>query len=400
MLSTDHHRKQAEWWTYALALVSVTIVLLLTSFNEGPFAELNERVLLLAVVMLTSWVGGWKPGLLAILLSVVGYYYFPAGQTTLGLGQSLRFIEFVFVALLIIFLNERRRASQHQAEVARKEAEAANHTKDEFLAAVSHDLRTPLTAVLGWAEVLSITYGDPGLRARGLNAIINSARKQSLLIEDLLDMSRVSTGHLRIERKEMELASVIEAAIETLKPAIETKRMQLRTQYDTRKIVVMGDERRMQQVIWNLISNAIKFTSEGGLITVRLEYEKSHAQIVVKDNGRGITANFLPHVFERFQQADTLGTAREGGLGLGLAISRHLVELHGGTIKVSSKGEEQGAEFIVKLPAPQPCDQLPKDLPNHLKVTEDSDTGSNARTPLEVTPSIPIAIDQEIVNVQ
>ena len=342
---------RVEWWIYALALLSVSVILMLTSINQGPFAELNERVLLIAAVMLASWLGGWKPGLLATLASVLVYFYLPPRPSILDLGQSLRFIEFIFVAFLITFLNEKRRTSQQQAEVARQAAEAANRTKDEFLAAVSHDLRTPLTSILGWAEVLSMNgQEDRALTIRGLEAITRSARKQSLLIEDLLDMSRVSTGHLRIELEPLKLSKVIDEAIDTLLPAIQAKGLRLQKEFDKSEVAALGDERRLQQVIWNLISNAIKFSIEGGLITVRLETRKAHAYIVVADNGKGIASDFLPHVFEPFCQEKEAGSNRREGLGLGLAICRHLVELHGGSMRARSRGLGKGAAFIVQLP--------------------------------------------------
>jgi len=274
------------------------------------------------------------------------------------MSHSVRLIEFVIVALLITFLNDRRRKAQKRAEIAQKEAETANRAKDEFLGTVSHELRTPLSAVLGWTQVLLSEENDRGLSVRALEAIERNARKQSQLIEDLLDVSRISAGQFRLEVDLIDLSTVIDAAIDVVRPAIDAKGLQLRTNIEGAAPSVFGDERRLQQAIWNLLSNAVKFTPEGGLIEIRLEYTDFHARIVVKDTGNGIDPELLPHVFERFRQGHQSGTTRHGGLGLGLSIARHLVELHGGRIEVSSGGEGQGAEFTIRLPLEDAIERL------------------------------------------
>jgi len=233
---------------------------------------------------------------------------------------------------------------------ARAEAEQANRLKDEFLATVSHELRTPLTAILGWAHMLRVKRFDEQSTASALETIERNARAQAQLIDDLLDVSRIITGNLRLDVRQVEPGSFIEAAVEALRPAAEAKGVRIQKVLDTGVVSVAGDPARLQQVVWNLLSNAIKFTPKGGRVEVRLERIDSHIEIAVSDTGDGIGAEFLPHVFERFRQADQKTTRHHGGLGLGLAIVRHLVELHGGTVKADSPGEGQGATFVVKLP--------------------------------------------------
>ena len=231
-----------------------------------------------------------------------------------------------------------------------EELREANRLKDEFLATVSHELRTPLTAILGWAHLLRIKRFDEKSTGNALETIERNARAQSQLIDDLLDVSRVIAGNLRLDVRQVEPGSLIDAAVEALRPAAEAKGVRIQKVLDTGVVFVAGDPARLQQVVWNLLSNAIKFTPKGGRVQVRLERIDSHIEIAVSDTGAGIEAEFLPHVFERFRQADQKTTRQHGGLGLGLAIVRHLVELHGGTVEADSPGEGQGATFVVKLP--------------------------------------------------
>ena len=240
--------------------------------------------------------------------------------------------------------------AQERAEIAQKEAERANRAKDEFLGTVSHELRTPLSAVLGWTRVLLTEQNDQALSVRALEAIERNAGKQLQLIEDLLDVSRINAGQFRLEVDLIDLSTVIDAAIDVVRPAIDAKGLQLKTNLAEFGPSIFGDERRLQQAIWNLLSNAVKFTPAGGLIEIRLEYADFHARVVVKDTGNGIDPELLPHVFERFRQGHQSGATRHGGLGLGLSIARHLVELHGGTIEVSSGGEGRGGGYLITPP--------------------------------------------------
>ena len=244
-----------------------------------------------------------------------------------------------------------RQRSRYEDEIlrAKREAEAATRAKDEFLSIVSHELRTPLNAILGWSQMLKNGKIDAANLGRAIEAIDRSARMQSQLIEDLLDLSRIISGKLKIEVGQVDLGKVVERAIEVVAPAAQAKEIQLEKIMES-GVFVSGDSARLQQVFWNLLSNAVKFTPKGGRVQIRLARVNSSIEVSVSDTGKGISPDFLPYVFERFQQADNTGGKRGGGLGLGLAITRHIVELHGGGIKVESEGEGMGSTFTVSLP--------------------------------------------------
>jgi len=231
-----------------------------------------------------------------------------------------------------------------------REAQEANRMKDEFLATVSHELRTPLTSMLGWARMLRSGDLDEVTSARAVETIERNARSQARLIEDLLDVSRILMGKFRLNIRPVELLSIIDAAIDAVRPAADAKAIRLQSSLDPEAGPVSGDPTRLQQVVWNLLSNAVKFTPSGGRVEIRLERVDGDARITVTDTGAGINPEFLPYVFDRFRQADSTTTRAHSGLGLGLAIVRHLVELHGGTVQAYSKGESQGATFTVSLP--------------------------------------------------
>ncbi|MDZ7954836.1 AAA family ATPase [Nostoc sp. DedQUE09] len=246
------------------------------------------------------------------------------------------------------------RAHLYEAELtARSAAESANRIKDEFLAVLSHELRTPLNPILGWAKLMRTRKLDQATSDRALETIERNAKLQTQLIEDLLDVSRILQGKLNLDFGRINLVSVIEAAIETVRLSAEAKSIQIQTILKSGVGDVLGDANRLQQVIWNILSNAIKFTSTGGQVKIKLEQVSSQVQICVTDTGKGIAPEFLPYVFDYFRQADGATTRKFGGLGLGLAIVRHLVELHGGTVQVKSLGEGQGAIFTVRLPCLQ-----------------------------------------------
>jgi PAS domain S-box-containing protein len=231
-----------------------------------------------------------------------------------------------------------------------QDAQEANRVKDEFLATLSHELRTPLTAVIGWTQLLSSGQLDEDARARALQTIQRNARAQSQIIEDILDVSRIISGKLRIEPLPVEIVPVIEAAMDAVRPAAAAKAIQLQTSFDPEVNLVPCDPHRLQQVIWNLLSNAVKFTPPGGRVSVQLNRDEAAVRLTVQDTGPGISPEFLPYVFDRFRQADGSTTRLHGGLGLGLAIVRHLVELHGGSVKAESLGAGHGAAFTVSLP--------------------------------------------------
>jgi signal transduction histidine kinase len=233
---------------------------------------------------------------------------------------------------------------------ARAEAQAADRAKDEFLATLSHELRTPLNAMLGWIAILRAGKIRQERRADAMEVIERNARTQARLIEDLLDVSRIITGKVQLDLQPMHLAPVVHTVIETLRPGAEAKNVHLHAQPDARQDQIHGDAARLQQVVWNLVSNAIKFTPAGGHVTLALQESDGGVQLTVHDTGIGIEADFLPHVFERFRQADSSTTRSHGGIGLGLAIVRHLVELHGGRISAESDGRDRGSRFVVWLP--------------------------------------------------
>ncbi|HEU4432822.1 MAG TPA: ATP-binding protein, partial [Pyrinomonadaceae bacterium] len=233
---------------------------------------------------------------------------------------------------------------------ARQAAEESNRLKDEFLATVSHELRTPLTAILGWSRLLEDGSVEDGISKQAIETICRNAKAQAQIVDDILDVSRIITGNLYLDLQPLELAPVVKNAINVVRPTADAKGIKIETRLAATQAMVSGDANRLQQVIWNLLSNAVKFTSSGGCVTVRLSHVGSNVEIRVSDTGQGISREFMPYVFDRFRQADSTTTRHHGGLGLGLAIARHLVEIHGGTIKAESAGEGCGATFTIKLP--------------------------------------------------
>jgi signal transduction histidine kinase len=308
---------------------------------------------------------------------------------------------------------------------ARKQAEEANRIKDEFLATLSHELRTPLNAILGWAQVLRTGKVDEDTTARALEAVERNARAQAQLISDLLDVSRIITGKLRLELKPVELSRITDAALDSVRPAADAKGIRIRVTLDRGFGGIggigplVGDPDRLQQVVWNLLSNAIKFTPQGGSVEVRLGQREGQAEIAVQDTGAGVRPDFVPYVFDRFRQAESSTTRQHGGLGLGLSIVRHMVELHGGTVAVESPGEGQGSTFTVRLPIrlgvegaplPERRQRLAEDVPDvagssiltglHVLVVDDeADTRDLLVTALEqcgarvtAVPNVPDAL--------
>jgi signal transduction histidine kinase/ActR/RegA family two-component response regulator len=238
-------------------------------------------------------------------------------------------------------------------QVARADAEKANRLKDEFLATLSHELRTPLNAVIGWSRMLRTGRLDKPSSVHALEVIERNAWAQQQIIEDILDVSRVVTGKLQLHLGPVRINSVIEAALDAVRPALQAKEIRVETAIDDDLRIISGDADRLQQVVWNLLSNAAKYTPNGGCVEIRVSQRNGQTEISVTDSGAGIEPEFLPHVFERFRQADGSTTRTHGGLGLGLAIVRHLVELHGGTISAENrKDEKSGAIFTVELPLP------------------------------------------------
>src|SRR6185369_2850310 len=276
---------------------------------------------------------------------------------------------------------EERRDLLARAQAARAEADTANSIKDEFLATVSHELRTPLTAILGWSEMLVGGELDEQQSKHAVETILRNARAQRQIIDDLLDISRIITGKLRLEVRSMEMGRIIEAVVDGVRPAADARNIHLHTAIDSETGLISGDPDRLQQIIWNLLSNAIKFTPEGGRVEVRLERSDSQVEITISDTGQGIDPELLLHVFDRFRQFDSSSRRRHGGLGLGLSIVRQLVELHGGTVTAESPGAGAGTTFKVMLPVTG----LPPDISDIEKTSHPIIEGNS---PTDSSPSL------------
>jgi signal transduction histidine kinase len=284
-----------------------------------------------------------------------------AAQWQIARGTLLAGLVLSFLLLLITSVQVRawETSARHEAElrasaVALRESEAkaqaADRAKDEFLATLSHELRTPLNAIMGWVSMLRRGSVQPERRGHGLAVIERNARLQARLIEDLLDVSRIVMGKVRLQMGPLVIAPVISGAVESLRPSADAKGVHLHALVAGDPVVIHGDAARIQQVVWNLVANGIKFTPAGGHVHVALTHDDRHARLSVRDTGIGITADFLPHVFERFSQADSSTTRPHSGIGVGLSIVQHLVELHGGSIEVRSEGLDRGAEFVLQFP--------------------------------------------------
>jgi len=275
-------------------------------------------------------------------------------------------------------LLECEQTARLEAETARSEAESANRAKDEFLMILSHELRTPLNAIQGWSSLL-LTHDLPDdVKKQAVETIERSTQTQARLISDILEVSRIINGKLVIESAPVELSPILQSALASMQPAATAKDIKLNIDIKNNDLTVLGDSTRLQQVFWNLLSNAVKFTPTGGNISISLWRENNQAKIEVSDNGKGISSDLLPYVFDRFRQGDSSMTREYGGLGLGLAIVRHMMELHGGSVTAASAGENQGAQFVITLPLLE----MPKANPVFYKPKKDSSSDTEKR-PLE-----------------
>ena len=324
--------------------------------------NIDPTLLIIITLIATAWYGGLGPGLLvaALFEGFLDYYAYPpkdpARFAIIALNRGLLFF------CLVLFASARRRAEhklRDQQKVleqalareqdARKDAEAANRVKDEFLATVSHELRTPLNAMVGWAALLTHRDVDEVTARRAAETIERNARAQARIVEDILDVTRIASGGLRVTMRSLQLAPLMQDALETIRPLAKEKALTVEAELQN-NVVVAGDPDRLRQIAWNLLSNAVKFTPPGGRIDVTLHRTDRHAELKVRDTGVGLPAEFLPHLFERFRQADPSMTREGTGLGLGLALVSHLVELHGGKVTAESEGKDKGAIFTVALP--------------------------------------------------
>ncbi|HKP82612.1 MAG TPA: CHASE domain-containing protein [Pyrinomonadaceae bacterium] len=300
--------------------------------------------------------------------------YLPEHVTAMSMAANLTAVAFENVRLLKL------------ERTAREAAEESNRLKDEFLATVSHELRTPLTAILGWARLLEGGSLDDSVVQQAVETIGRNAKAQAQIVDDILDVSRIITGNLYLDLHPLEVVPVIENAINVVRPTAEAKSIKIETYFDAAPALISGDANRLQQVVWNLLSNAVKFTGSGGRVCIKVTQADGAVEVSVSDTGQGISKEFLPYVFDRFRQADSTTTRQHGGLGLGLAIARHLVEIHGGTIRAESAGIGRGATFTIRLPLVEAAvsapnvNQKPAHAPqllsglNVLLVDDDSDT--------------------------
>jgi signal transduction histidine kinase len=351
---------------YGTAAAAYVLILILSRLARRWLGfNLDATPIIILTMIAAAWYGGLGPGLLVGALFEATLDYYSVVPRNSARFTFIAFNRMLLFGSVVVFASARRAAERSlrgqqaaleatlaRERAARADAEAANRLKDEFLATVSHELRTPLNATLGWAAMLNRSAADERTIKQAAGAIERTARAQAQIVEDILDASRMVTGRLRIDPQVLLLAPVVEEAVETMRVAAAAKNIALEIALEP-DAVVLGDGDRLRQIAWNLISNAIKFTPEGGRIEVAVRRGGRGVDLVVRDTGAGIPKAFVPHLFERFRQADASMTRDHGGLGLGLAIVRHLAELHGGTVTGESAGEGLGAVFTVHLPAAQ-----------------------------------------------
>jgi signal transduction histidine kinase/ActR/RegA family two-component response regulator len=377
---------------YALAIVIVAAATLLRLAIDPLIHEQIPYFIYVASVVVATWSCGVDGGVLATLVAAfTGNYFFvePRYQLMPHPADLVAMTFFSIVALGLVRLVGRwkraeieLRAQAERLRVLHGEAEQANRVKDEFLATLSHELRTPLNAILGWAHLLRTGSLTRERTRHALDTIVRNAEAQARLIEDVFDVSSIISGKLRLKVQPIDLVAVTNAALESIRPAASARDIEMRTAFPPR-CPIAGDPDRLQQVAWNLLSNAVKFTPKHGRIDVSITRQDSRVDLRVTDNGAGIDADFLPRLFERFTQRDSSTTRRHGGLGLGLAIVRHLVELHGGNVTAESGGEGKGTAFTVTLP---------------VRAVAVDEAGAGAPTRADATPQ-PLAIPLDGVRV-
>ena len=340
---------------FAVALASVGAIFVIDYFF-GPLIDDGSQFLLLGMaVMASAWFAGTGPALAATVVgAVVGAWEGSSSVENVRATQAhlaLFVFQGVLLTSLVSELRRARRDAEHEASVAqeaRRESEAAGRMKDEFLATVSHELRTPLNSVLGWLHLLRTGKLDASTTKRGFESVERNVRLQAQLTSDLLDVSRVLTGQLRLDARPVSLADVARQALATTAAAAQAKGVQVTSTVPAKEVPVLGDPARLRQIVWHLLANAVKFTPAGGAVGVTVEQVKSEAILRVSDSGPGIDPAFLPRIFDRFTQEDTSPTRTAGGLGVGLSLVRDLVELHGGEIRARNNAGGCGTEFTAR----------------------------------------------------
>ena len=355
---------------YALAFLAVTAAVLVARALDPYIAPHVSPPYFLAVMLVAAYAGA-GPGLVATLLASFAIAWFDLGTAhnlDLGFDDVLRLAVFTVTALVISSISAARKAAERELRVALENLAAVDRSKDEFIATVSHELRTPLTSILGWLKILRAGDLDRETRALALESIEQSARTQAMLVSDMLDASRIVLGKLHVEREPLFVRDAVRDAVAVITPAADAKKLTIEVKGLDDTVVVAGDRDRLKQVVWNFLSNSVKFTPEGGTIRVRVFHDERDAIVEVSDDGEGMSADLLRHVFDRFTQGtDSL---RKGGLGLGLSIVRHIVELHGGSVSADSAGAKRGATFTARIPLLRDAEQrrhvppLPETVPS------------------------------------
>jgi signal transduction histidine kinase/CheY-like chemotaxis protein len=346
---------------FAIAMAAVSVVFITDAVTPTALDDVSKFLLLGTAVLASAWFAGTGPALAATILGAALGWIGVAGEPTTATKGATHLALFVVQGLLLTAvvseLRAARRAAERQtrvAQAARRDGEAANRMKDQFLATVSHELRTPLNAVLGWLHLLRTGKLDREMSNRGLETIERNVRLQAQLTGDLLEVSKALTGELQLECRPATIGEAARQAATSLEPAARAKDVSLQVSIPDAPVVVLGDSARLRQIIWHLLSNAIKFTPREGTVQLAVAVEGNEAVIRVTDNGPGIDPDFLPRIFDRFTQADSSLTRVSSGLGVGLALVRQLVELHGGQIEARNHADGVGATFAIRLPSQPP----------------------------------------------
>lgn len=335
---------------YAFAFIAVIAAVLVARALDPYIAPHVSPPYFLAVMLVAAY-AGTGPGLVATFLASLAIAWFDLGTAhnlDLGFDDLLRLAAFTVTALVISSISAARKAAERELRIALENLAAVDRSKDEFIATMSHELRTPLTSILGWLKILRAGDLDDETRELAMESIEQSARTQAMLVSDMLDVSRIVLGKLHVEREPLFVRDVVREAVAVITPAAEAKKLTFDVQGLDEAILVCGDRERLKQVVWNFLSNSVKFTPDGGTIRVRVLHDDHDAIIEVADEGEGMSNELLRHIFDRFTQGTE--SVRKGGLGLGLSIVRHIVELHGGTVSAYSAGRNHGATFTARIP--------------------------------------------------